>query len=197
MSDKFAKDFLTLADMVIEHGCDDRIAAIVCTAYIEDHIVAVISEFFPGMTSGLKKAFFDPTNGIARSLGNKLDMARALNAISDRAYTDGKLIGRIRNKFAHNLYVTSFDAPEVRDLVDQLQSGRDLKIETNDGALSDYDHGWDRSRRFRMVSLMICTALVHQHIKEYPFNYSSGSSSFGIGERSPSLDKLNKPPRRG
>lgn len=182
--------------MILEDRCEDRVAAITCAAYIERHIVEVIAKYFPGMTAPLKKAFFDETSGMVRAYGNKLDMARALDAITPGAYSDGKLIGRIRNKFAHDINVMSFEHEKVRDLVDQLQTGRSSQIDNGDGTFSQYDDGWDRGTRFRMVALGVCTQLLHLHIKEYPFSYSAGSSSIGTGERPPSLDKLSKPPRR-
>ena len=195
VGDEFAKDFLTLSNMVSADGSDDRVAAIVCAAYIENHIVSIIAVHFPGLTPSLKSAFFDESKGMARSLGNKLDMAFALNAITPGTHADSKLIGRIRNKFAHNLNITSFEDEKVRDLVDRLQTGRNVRIDNGDGTASNYDDGWNRATRFRRASLGICSTLVHQHIKEYPFSYSDESGAFGTGARPPLLDKLSKPPR--
>lgn len=196
MSDEFAKDFLALHNMVFSEGSEDRVVAIVCAAYLERHLVDYIAEFFPGLNPALKKSMFDETTGMAGTLGKRLDLANALNAITPGTYSDGLLIGRIRNKFAHHLEVTSFEHPKVRDLVDNLQTGRDILIDDGDGTSSNYDAGWDRATRFRTAATGVCSTLMHHHIKEHPYSYSSGASAIGTGMKPPSLDKLNKPPPR-
>ena len=194
---QFAKDYSLLATMIMEPTTEDRVVAIVSAAYMEKWLVDLIAEFFPGMDDNraLKKAMFDEVSGMAGTLGRRLDMARALNAITPGTYADGATIGKIRNKFAHNLEVTSFDHSKVSGLVDNLQYGRDQMIDEG-GKKVPMDTGWSRPERFRSTALAVCAMIMSHHIKEYPFSYSSGDASFATRARPPSLDKLNKPPRR-
>lgn len=194
MSDEFAKDFLLLHTMIFDDGSADRIVAIVCAAYIEKYLVDVIAEYFPGLDSRLKKSVFDETTGMAGTLGKRLDLAMALNSIPPSVHSDGLLIGRIRNKFAHHLEVTSFEDPKVRDLVDQLQTGRGVTVNNGDGTTSEYDADWDRATRFRHAASGVCSSIMHRHIKEYPYSYSTGPRALGTGEPPAWRDKLNKPP---
>lgn len=196
MSDEFAKDFIVLQKMVFDPDSEDRVVAIISAAYLEKYLVGVIEGYFPAFEDdpALKKAMFNDVSGMAGTLGNKLDMGRALNAITPQTYEDGKLIARVRNKFAHHLEVTSFDHPKVRDLVDQLKTGKNTDLAKELAQSREPDRAWD----FRVAAIGVCSMILHQHIKEYPFRYSSpdGLGAIGTGERPASLDKLSKPPRR-
>jgi hypothetical protein len=200
--DEFAKDYLKLSEMLRGGAneaapADDRVAAIVSAAYIEKYLVDVLARYFPGLDDNpvLKKAMFNDFNGMAGSLGLKLQLARALNAITPGTHEDGVTISKIRNKFAHNLEVTSFDHPMVADLTDNLWKRWSTNI-VDDPAIRAEFAPWDRSERFRYVASCTCVAIMHLHIKEHPFSYSNGAAAIGTGARPPWLDKLNKPPRR-
>ena len=149
------------------------------------------------MTPTLKKAFFDETNGMVRAYGNRLDMAKALNAITPGAYHDAKLTGRIRNKFAHNLDVDSFEHEKVRDLVDALDKDGKLEQSYAVGATTDEIIEWGRTEKFIKIALGVCMQILHLHIKEYPFSFSNGPHAIGTGAKPALLDTLNKPPHRG
>jgi hypothetical protein len=198
MSDEFAKDYLILSNMLLHEKGEDRVAAIVSAAYLEKYLAGVIAQYFPNLAddAALRKAMFDDTTGMAGTLGRKLHMAYALNAITPGTFRSGVLISRIRNKFAHNLDVTSFEHPWVRDLTDNLWKEFMVNREDDKG-LQEEAASWDRAFRFRYVASSLCSTIVHHHIKEYPFSFSDPQlGAFGTGARPPLLDKLNKPPRR-
>jgi len=59
------------------------------------------------------------------SFGARCQLARAMNLISETTYRDLKLIGKIRNRFAHHHFALTFDDEEIGRLCDRLSLNHD------------------------------------------------------------------------
>lgn len=150
---------MKLVGFVQDHT-DDRVVAIVCGAYIEDFIGEVIAHELPGLNAELKNKLL----GTDRPLGPvaaRLDMARALQIINGEDHRLLTQIIRIRNRFAHNLWVASFDDQPVCEMIDNgLNMGPENEREYRDSFIGD-DPAITQTRRQRFfcTALMYCTRL--------------------------------------
>jgi DNA-binding MltR family transcriptional regulator len=95
---------------------------------------AIIDEVFKELFR--KRLIDDPTEfkeqfSEGRPLGNhgaRLRLAFLMGWIGPDTYADCKIIHRVRNKMAHSLDIDRFDHPDVRDVIDNLRSIKDIKI---------------------------------------------------------------------
>lgn len=167
-------DLMRLWNITNAANVEPRVVAIVCTAYIENHIGALLFEKMPALTPHLKKAIFGDTGPLA-AIGDKIDVALALGCINETLAADAKRIAKIRNKFAHTITVDHFDHEKVRDVVDQLQTGRGVIARYEDGSESEYGKDWTRTERFRAAALGVCAQIMHLQIPdhEYPLIFTA------------------------
>jgi hypothetical protein len=170
MEHEFAEDMHLLAPLYWDKGTNDRVAAIVCASYVEKHLTHLIRLRLPGLTSPLTKALFGERGPIS-TLGAKIDVAEAMQVLSVKAAKDARLITRIRNKFAHNLAVDSFDHQKVRALVEELQLS-EISHDFPSVAGIDFaaiEHGKKKDSRTRFwmsaVNLCIQVALLNQRAR--------------------------------
>lgn len=100
----------------------DRAAAIVGVALIDAKLEkAFRTVMVEGLSQGkLRDLFEGPTAPLA-SYSGKARVAHALGMIGDRSFADLKRLGQIRNRFAHELEITSFEHQKIRELCDQLE----------------------------------------------------------------------------
>ena len=145
--------------------------AIVGAAYLETHLKALVKRQLPGLNSDLSKKLFEPDRPLG-NMGALIDMARALNVITNRGRNEAIKIARVRNRFAHNVEINDFDHPEVAKIIDDMDSYRGFKM-AHDG-LYDVDDK-DMSRREVITSL----------IRDFCFSIErelSGPVSWAVGE---------------
>lgn len=103
-------------------GTDDRTLAIVGTSFLESILTEVIAVRLPVCDEQVRETLFSSNNNAPLStFASKVHMARAMNVVDGAAYNDLKLIGRVRNAFAHNVRVESFDHPLADRLVRKLK----------------------------------------------------------------------------
>ena len=129
----------------------DRTVAIICTAYIEKHLADHLVQFFPGLDVKSRKKLFEHP-GILSTLVAKIDIAQALGAADSVGAKNMKTIARIRNIFAHNLRVASFDVPQIAPLVDKLTHLWDSALDNLLGPES-------RAQKFEQLALHLCLSL--------------------------------------
>lgn len=101
----------------------DRSIAIVQVTVVEEHLRSAIERYFPGRHSDPKviDRMFDPMQyGPLGSFASRVDIAFALGIVGSGARKALKLIAEIRNKFAHQLEIHSFDHPDVTKLINKL-----------------------------------------------------------------------------
>ena len=150
---------------------EHRTIAIVTAAYIDDYLTGLIKKKMPGLNSALATRLFGDRGSIS-TLASKIDIARALGAIPPAQAKEVVLIARIRNRFAHQLDVDSFDHPTVADLVDALQSGRSVTMKQEGKEPVALDADWSRTQRFASAALGLCTFIMMEYVDKKPWRYS-------------------------
>ena len=112
-------NFLSLFS-VLKDDAEDRTVAICCAAYLEDVLELAIVTKLPGASPKLCTKLMED-GGPLQSAGAKIDIARALNLIDDDDRVIFIMIARVRNRFAHNIRVATFEHPEVAPLLGKVQ----------------------------------------------------------------------------
>ena len=110
-------DLVSLHEHLNRSG--DREVAITAAAYCETYLADILKSKMPGLDHKLGKKIFG-SGGALGPASARYDMARALNIVIPATHKDLGRIATIRNRFAHNIAVDSFDHNMVRDLVDKL-----------------------------------------------------------------------------
>jgi hypothetical protein len=99
---------------------DSRTAAIVAAGLLEHNLAVVLLIRFRKLTNRQQKDLFEDQNSALNTFSAKIQIGFALNLYNSHVRDDLDAIRRIRNTFAHQLDVSSFDHPEVRDECDSL-----------------------------------------------------------------------------
>ena len=120
MKDKISKrDFENTLDAVLNRENDARVVAVMAASFCEDYLARLIRIRMPGLTRALKKTMFE--EGVLASASSRAQMARALDLIDADCHHDLSRIARIRNLFAHNIYIGTFDHEDVEKLCGELR----------------------------------------------------------------------------
>lgn len=99
---------------------NDRGVAIVLASMVEDRLRWLIeTKFVDGLSENKKNWIFNGTGPLS-SFVAKTEVAFALGLIQEAVRNELKLIGRIRNKFAHEFRPVRFTDPEITKLCNQL-----------------------------------------------------------------------------
>ncbi|WP_200341958.1 MltR family transcriptional regulator [Rhodovibrio sodomensis] len=127
---------------------NDRTTAIVLYAALDDLIVHHIKWH---LREGKRtKKLFDRNGPLANS-ANRLDLIYALMWIDDGIYQVSHVFRRIRNDFAHNLDVHSFDQAEIFDRI------RSIEPEISEDAISqDFFAKFSASREKEPRKYFLC-----------------------------------------
>lgn len=99
---------------------EDRAAAIIAGAYLEDFVAdaiktrllsdeQVINDFFNGM-------------GPLATFSAKIEMAYLLNVTTKECRQVMHIVRKVRNEFAHNLSPVTFETPRIKDMCRHLVS---------------------------------------------------------------------------
>lgn len=119
MVGQFDKDF----DMLIafmKSGVEDRTLAIICCSYCEKYVAELIQYRMPGLTRKLTDKLFKPDGLLGPAIA-RTDIALALGSMDKDSHADLKTMISIRNQFAHNLEISSFDHVEIAKRVKNLK----------------------------------------------------------------------------
>jgi hypothetical protein len=112
-------DYENTLRIINDPQADPRVIAVVAASFCEDYLGRMVRTQLPGLTTDLRKRMFE--NGMLSQSSERAQMARALGLINADCHADLSLIAKIRNLFAHNIYVASFDHKDVADLCDDLR----------------------------------------------------------------------------
>jgi hypothetical protein len=100
---------------------DDRAKAIVAAAYVENNLAMAILARFRLLNDADQKHLYDSEHSALTTFSAKIDIGWALNLYDVAVREDLHRIRKIRNKFAHDLHVRTFDDDsEVRGYCDGL-----------------------------------------------------------------------------
>jgi hypothetical protein len=97
----------------------DRAAGLVAGAIAERRLEHVLRSRFRFADLNLSQQLFRPSGPLG-SFSTKIDLAHLQGIISAEAYKDLVNIKNIRNDFAHNLELDSFDAQSIKDRCNNL-----------------------------------------------------------------------------
>ena len=98
---------------------DARVTAILPASFIEVHLAALIKKNLPGIDEHYGKKLFG-LNGWLTEMARKIDLSVCLGLVKPSLAKRFELVARVRNRFAHELQVTSFDHQRVVPLIDSL-----------------------------------------------------------------------------
>lgn len=97
---------------------DDRTIVIIGASFIEYVLEQILLAFFPDNEPEVEKLLkFDQPLG---TFGNRVRMIYCLGLIDKVIWNDLKLIGKIRNRFAHDLYA-SFNDDQIKTYCKDLR----------------------------------------------------------------------------
>lgn len=100
----------------------DRGIAIVGAAFLDAKLEMALKVYFvEGLSNNDYKDLFDGPVTPLGTFSAKVRVARAVGLIGAKTFNDLKLINTIRNRFAHELSITSFNEPSIAELCAKLQ----------------------------------------------------------------------------
>lgn len=97
----------------------DRDRAIVLSAIAENHLTSLLKLLMRRHEKEISAQLFNPSGPLG-PFGTKIRVAYMLRIIPPQVYKDLILVSRIRNKFAHDLSVKSFDDQKITDWVKSM-----------------------------------------------------------------------------
>jgi DNA-binding MltR family transcriptional regulator len=100
----------------------DRAVAIVGVALLDEKLRQALEALFdPGLSTRDRADLFEGPVAPLGTYAAKTRTARALGFFQDDFQDDLQLLGRIRNRFAHDLSVRSFEDPKISGLCERLR----------------------------------------------------------------------------
>jgi hypothetical protein len=119
----------TIRDELLDQT--DRGAAIVGVALLDDKLRTVIRMAFPKpLSKRQEKGLFGPTAPLG-TYDAKVRLGEALGLFPGDVVHELNLLGRVRNKFAHDLNIREFADPLIAPLCEQLKGYRTESIGRN------------------------------------------------------------------
>jgi DNA-binding MltR family transcriptional regulator len=94
----------------------DRDRAIVLSAIAENHLTSLLQLLMLRHEKEVSQQLFNPSGPLG-PFGTKIRVAYMLRIVPPELYSDLMTVSKIRNKFAHDLSVKSFESPQIRDWV--------------------------------------------------------------------------------
>jgi len=156
-----------------------RALAIVVFSYIDDKLRALmLSHFNPGIAGGAESLFdgFGPLS----TASSRIKVAGGLWWLSPMTYRHLELLRRIRNEFAHNPFLATFDESPVRDLLAQFSP-----VEEEPWRLMADDliaHGTATRRQlFHVRAVLTCSHMI-QELRANPIALKMGLSPSALIE---------------
>lgn len=159
MVGQFDKDFDLLVEF-LNSKVDDRSLAIVFASYAEKYLGELIKYRLPGLNHNLREKLFNPS-GLLGSFSARIDIGQSLKTINADSAHDLKLIASIRNRFAHDLSITSFDDVEISKRIDKLRMQPKFDNGASEGQnkFSERWTAWDYRKKFEWVGFTMCASL--------------------------------------
>lgn len=98
------------------NSASDRSCAIVCAAFLDDFLERLLLSFLSTGSSSQNKLLFE-NNGPLSTFSAKIILAFRLGLISKKEYENITLVRKIRNAFAHDIKINSFDEDKIKSLL--------------------------------------------------------------------------------
>src|SRR5262249_50348021 len=144
----FGADVIAAMDAEFHHE-SDRIVAIVGAAYLDSSLDALFRAALNESPEEVDKML--RPEGILGSNGSRYQLAYCLGLIKKDQWDDLKTVAKIRNRFAHDYRMLSFDSEPIRDLCSNLhQPG--LFLEMTKRMFPDKDEPMDYVKQITKTS---------------------------------------------
>lgn len=112
-TEEFERFFLSL------HAESDRALAIVTFSYIDEELQRLLVQVLnPNIVGGTKKLF--DAHGPLATASSRIELVAALYWIDPRVYKNLRILRKIRNAFAHDPFIPSFDDSQIQDLLNSM-----------------------------------------------------------------------------
>ncbi len=125
-------------------------------SYLERLLITVLSNFL--IKAPTSKQLFDPNNGSLGQFSSCSDLAYCLGLIAKDVHTNLRIVGKIRNAFAHSDVQMDFDNQRIKDFCKSLTPPIVLDQNGNEATFQIDKYGKTTRDRFSTV----VTVLVHQ-----------------------------------
>src|SRR5262249_17796029 len=93
---------------------------IVGAAIIEEKLARSLLKKMRPLGRSIEKQIFDGYGPLS-SFSAKIDISYALRIIDKKTYDDLTIVRKIRNKFAHSMWLINFENPEIVELFKQFK----------------------------------------------------------------------------
>jgi DNA-binding MltR family transcriptional regulator len=97
----------------------DRDRAIVLSAIAENHLTSLLQLLMRRNEKDISRQLFNPTGPLG-PFGTKIRVAYMLRILPPEIHKDLMIVSKIRNKFAHDLSIKSFDDQQITDWVKSM-----------------------------------------------------------------------------
>lgn len=123
MPESYQTDLFRINLLLQNEKTEPRVIAIVGGSYLETYIKLMVKDHLPSLNSELSKRLFD-SEGALGSMSPLIDIARAMNLLTNRGRSQAIKLSRVRNRFAHHVSIDSFDHEAVAPIIDQMDTYR-------------------------------------------------------------------------
>ena len=147
MTSDHVQDLITTLEQTGARQINDRVCAIISAAFIEGCLGDLIATKMQSLSGTLRKKLFEGTGALSTSVA-RIDVAFGLGIIPKKWYDDLILIARIRNRFAHNVSISSFEDGDIPVLIGKMRyrlgDGQDYG-DQEATARAYFRESWDKS----------------------------------------------------
>lgn len=142
----------------------DRGCAILMFSYAESAMHRALAYHFTGKVKGGSAAFFE-NNGPMGTASNRLMLLAGLNWIDESTYRGLDLLRKIRNRFAHDVSIRSFEEAPIKGMVESLPA-LEKRFESIPGLTGVFDvsNGMKKRHLFLARSALLLWNLVVESV---------------------------------
>lgn len=138
---------------------------LISTSFLDQCLTSLIERFF--IKSSTAKNMLDPGRGVLGSFSSRADLCYCLDLISKSLYQNLKIIGKIRNRFAHSYLSLTFDDAKICKLCEEISFPKIAaykRVDCESGESSEDIDSWERFKhprqRFTINVVLIVNRLL-------------------------------------
>lgn len=135
----------------------DLACVLIATSYLDQTLASLLERYFvEGNTS---QRLLDPRGGVLGTFASRADLSYCLGLIPKGLYQNLRIVGEIRNRFAHNYLLLDFNDQDIIDQVGKLSFPRVKEIVSADDK-SPFERITHPRDRFNIVTAMMVSRLL-------------------------------------
>jgi DNA-binding MltR family transcriptional regulator len=140
----------------------DMACVLIGTSYLEQTLASLLERFF--IKGNTVKKLLNPGGGTLGSFQSRADVGYCLGLIPKSLYQNLRVVGEIRNKFAHSYLSLSLDDPEIAGMIEKLTFPIFKEVVTAEDRAHNQDYFSARvtnsRERFKLVVVMMVNRLL-------------------------------------